>query len=739
MKKENVELTITGMHCASCANIISKTLRKIPGVVDANVNYGTSRATVTVSDTVNDGDLIKAVQAKGYGASLHGLSSGKDIQDEQEKIEIGRLRRLFWLSMIFSVPAFIIGMFLMSDGIFYIGYELMLAEPLLFLLATPVQFYVGWQFYKGTWHSLKNFSANMDTLIALGTTAAYLYSVWAVFFASSPTGQYFEAATTIITLIILGKFLEAKAKGKTSQAIRRLMHLSPKTATVVRDDIELKIPIDDVRVGDHILVRPGENIPVDGLIIQGTSSVDESMITGESMPVEKSNGDAVIGGTSNKYGSFRMQATKIGANTTLAKIIRIIEDAQGRKAPIQRIADVVSSYFVPIILVIALGSFLFWTFVIPHGAGFGVITAVSVLVIACPCALGLATPTAIMVGTGKGATEGILIKGGDSLETAHKIKYVLFDKTGTITVGKPKVTDVVSVGESSEEEILRIAGSIEQNSEHPLAEAIVQRAKEHHGGLEETSNFKAIPGHGIQATYSDTDFYLGNLQLMRKYGVVTADIEHRMEMLEEQGKTVMILANTEKALGLIAVADVIKDTSPQAVSDLKRLGIDVYMITGDNARTARAIAKQAGIDKVFAEVLPEQKAEYVKNLQQDGKFKVAMVGDGINDAPALAVADIGIAMGSGTDVAMETGNIVLMRNDLRDIAKAIRLSKMTMRKIRQNLFWAFIYNVLGIPVAAGVFYLASGWLLSPIIAGGAMAASSVSVVMNSLLLKAKKI
>jgi len=730
MKK--VELQISGMHCASCAAIINKALSKAKGIKESNVNFSTSKATLSFDETqISEEELINIVKDKGYKASL---STGEDDFKKHElmqKKEIKNLRNKFILSLFFAIPAFIIGMVFMWLDI-TIPYQ----DYILWALATPIQFYVGWQFYKGTWAALKNRTANMDTLIALGTSAAYFFSVYVVLF-NPELGQYFETSAILITLVIMGKLLEAVAKGKTSEAIKKLMGLSPKTATVIRKGKEIKIKIDDVVEGDIILVKPGEKIPVDGNIIEGSSSVDESMITGESMPVEKKKGDPVTGATINKHGSFKFKTTKVGENTTLSRIIKLIEEAQGKKAPIQRFADVVSAYFVPIVIIIALITFLTWYFGFGKEIQFALITSVAVLVIACPCALGLATPTAIMVGTGKGAKKGILIKGGDALETAHKISSIIFDKTGTITKGVPEVTDIIPVNLDSEKRLLQLAASIEKNSEHSLAEAIVKKAKQNKLPLKNAKGFKAIPGHGIKAKLNSTQYYFGNAKLMSDNKINIRKLKSKIEELEEQGKTVMILSDKKKVLGIIAVADTIKETSKTAVKKLQEMKIFVYMITGDNKRTAKAIAKQAGINHVFAEVLPEDKANYVKKLQKKGK--VAMVGDGINDAPALAQADIGIAMGSGTDVAMETGNIVLMKNDLLDVPKAIRLSKLTMSKIKQNMFWALFYNTLGIPIAAGILYPFTGWLLSPIIAGAAMAMSSVSVVSNSLLLKTKKL
>lgn len=775
---EKIDISIGGMHCASCSNIITRSLKKVEGLTDASVNYSTEKASITYDPSVAKvDDILTAITKRGYEAfplvdnvkskpkaasaskketsvnikptsqknimkempSKEKLVDPHVLKEQREKKEIEHVKHLFIISLIFSIPAFIVGMFLMKDSLFFIGYELPLAMVLVFVLATPVQFVVGARFYKGAWIALKNGTSNMDTLIAIGTSAAYFYSFYIVFFAIEKSGQYFETASTIITLILMGKMLELIAKGKTSEAIKKLMGLTPKIALVLRDCKEMQIPIDDVIMGDVIIIKPGGKIPGDGVILDGKTSIDESMITGESIPVGKKKGDGVIGGTINKHGSFTFTATKIGSETTLSRIIKLIEDAQGKKAPIQRIADLVSAYFVPAIMVIALITLIYWGWFSPQGVAFGIVAAVSVLVIACPCSLGLATPTAIMVGTGLGAKNGILIKGGEALESAHKIKYVVFDKTGTITYGKPTVTDIVVTGKLSQKKLLEVAASIEQGSEHPLAEAIVEHAKSKKMHLSKATHFEAVPGHGISAKLGKDQFYFGNVKLMHKHKIKYSHIEKEMHALENEGKTAMLISNAHELLGIVAVADTIKETSPEAVKALQKLDIEVYMITGDNERTAKAIARQAHIKNVFAGVLPEDKANYVKKLQQDGKFKVAMVGDGINDSPALAQADIGIAMGSGTDVAMETGNVVLMKNDLHDVAKAIKLSKLTMGKIKQNLFWALIYNALGVPIAAGIFYYSTGLLLSPIIAGGAMALSSVSVVTNSLLLKRAKL
>jgi len=721
MKK--TELKIQGMHCASCVTVIEKGLKKSPGVLNANVNLTTEIATVDYDPKkINEEKLIEVIKKRGYGAS----TSKDGFKPESQKKEIIKQRKMLVFSLIFAVPIFIMGMVFM-----WLKISIPFEEYILWALATPVQFIAGAKFYTGTWAALKNKNANMDSLIALGTSAAYFFSVYSVLFIENGM-QYFEASAILITLVLLGKYLESLAKLKTSGAIKKLMELTPKKAIVIRNGKEIVVSIDDIKLNDIILVKPGAKIPVDGIIIEGSSSVNESMITGESIPVEKQKGSQVIGGTINKQGSFKFKATKIGKDTTLAHIIKLIEEAQGKKAPIQRFADIVSSYFVPIVILIAIITFVSWKFLLNAETSFALTATIAVLVIACPCALGLATPTAIMVGTGKGAKEGILIKGGDALETAHKIKYVIFDKTGTITKGVPEVTDIIS---ENEKETLTIAASIEKNSEHPLADAIVERAKQNKLPLKKVSGFKAIPGQGVTAKVGNKVYHLGNQKLMWNLKIKVDS--NNFQILEEQGKTVMFLAEGKKLLGLIAVADTIKETSPKAVRYLEKLNVRVYMITGDNKRTAKAIANKAGIKNIFAEVMPEDKAKYVKKLQRYGK--VAMVGDGINDAPALAQADIGIAMGSGTDVAMETGNIVLMRNNLLDVGKAIKLSKMTMSKIKQNMFWALFYNMLGIPIAAGVFYSFTGWLLNPMIAGGAMAMSSVSVILNSLHLRQKKL
>jgi len=730
MKK--ITLDIIGMHCASCATLITKKVQKIPGVKYVNVNLTTEKATVEFDETKTSNKIIiDSINNLGYSAKpFSNDSSNKDQESEKRENEIKRIRNLLIFSAIFAIPAFIIGMVLM-----WFGLDIPYKNYILLALATPVQFYVGYGIYKSAFGALKNKSANMDTLIALGTSAAYFYSLYIVIW--SPMGdQYFEAAAVLITFVMLGRYLEAIAKGKTSEAIKKLMNLSPKIATVIRNGHVEKIKIDEVIEGDIVIVKPGEKVPVDGIVIEGNSSIDESMITGESMPIEKNKGDTVIGATINKHGSFKFKATKVGANSTLAQIIKLIEDAQGKKAPIQRFADQISAYFVPAVIGIAILAFVIWYFIVGQTFEFSLIIAVSVLVIACPCALGLATPTAIMVGTGKGAEKGILIKGGDALETAHKLYAVVFDKTGTLTQGKPEVTDIVSVKSMNENEILKLAASVEQHSEHPLAEAIINKTKEKNIKLEEIKNFKAIPGHGVEGMLKKKKIIVGKPEYIRKLAGL-GSFENKISELEENGKTVVVLCIDKKVEGFIGIADTPRKDSIQAVKELQNQKIYVYMITGDNKRTANAIAKQLGINHVISEVLPEDKAKHVKKLQKRGK--VAMVGDGINDAPALAQADIGIAIGSGTDVAMETGNIVLMNNKTTDVVKAIKLSKITIKKIKQNMFWALFYNSLGIPIAAGVLYPFTGWLLNPMIAGGAMAASSVSVVLNTLLMKRQKI
>jgi len=718
--KTKQEFLIKGMHCQSCATLIDRTMNKCDGVSYCNVNLATEKTTIEFDEKkITENKIENIIESLGYTASL----ASEHYDHFKEKADdIKRLKIKLIVSMLFAIPAFIIGMVLMWFGI-----DIPYKNYILFLFATPVQFIIGWDIYRSAFGALKNKSANMDSLIALGTSAAYFYSVYVTFFASIQN-QYFEAAAILITFVILGRYLEAIAKGKTSEAIKKLMNLSPKIAAVLRNGRELKINVDEVVVGDIILVRPGEKVPVDGVIILGESAIDESMITGESMPVDKKKGDTVTGGTINKYGTFRFKATRVGKDTTLSSIIKLIQEAQGKKAPIQRFADNISAYFVPIVIVIALLSFIDWYFLIGKDFSSAMMIAVSVLVIACPCALGLATPTAIMVGTGKGAEKGILIKGGDALEIANKVYAVIFDKTGTLTQGKPEVTDIITNG-VSEKELLKFAASVEYGSEHPLAQAIVEKAKKEKIILSNIKKFKAIPGVGVEGILRGKKIIVAKPEHAKNI-VKLKEFESDISELEYKGKTTVVVIYNKKAQGVIAIADVIRKDSIEAVKQLQEKNIEVYMITGDNKRTATAIAKQLGIINVISDVLPKDKASHVKRLQSKGK--VAMVGDGVNDAPALAQADIGIALGSGTDVAMETGNIVLMNNKTTDVVKAIRLSKMTISKIKQNMFWALFYNSIGIPLAAFGF-------LNPIIAGAAMALSSVSVVLNTLLMKKKQL
>ncbi len=725
---KDVNLKIKGMHCASCSAIIGKALSKDTGVKQYNINFATGKGKVFFDEAATTVDaILTAIKSKGYGAEVAEDVFNVDQEAFERQEEIRETRNQFLIGLLFSAPALLLSMFVPAfpEKIY-----------VLFFLSSVVQFYVGWRFYQGAWTALKARSANMDTLIAVGTSAAYFYSLYVVIF--DPMGeQYFEIGAVLITLVILGKLLEAVAKGKTSEAIRKLMGLSPKTARVIRNNKEQVISVDDVQVNDLVVVKPGEKIPVDGIILEGSTAIDESMITGESIPVDKKKGNAVIGGTINKEGSFTFKVTKTGEGTTLSQIIKLIENAQTSKAPIQRYADAISAHFVPLVIILAIITFVTWFFILESTLSFALIVAISVLVIACPCSLGLATPTAIMVGTGKGAENGILIKGGEALELAHKLNAIIFDKTGTLTRGEPEVTDVVAMN-GSKEILLEIAGSLEKKSEHPLAKAIVQKCEQDKIKIREVKSFKAIPGFGVYGEIGRNKIFFGNLKLMEKEKISISSIEKEVKRLQQEGKTSMVLAMNKKPLGVIAIADTLREESQEAVAALQDLGLEVFMITGDNKITAEAIAQKAGIKNVFAEVLPEEKANYVMKLQQQG-FTVAMVGDGINDAPALAQAEIGIAMSSGTDVAMESGNIVLMKNNTLDVVRAIKLSKNTMAKIKQNMFWAFFYNVLGIPIAAGILYPFTGWLLSPMIAGGAMALSSVSVVTNSILLKFKSL
>jgi len=735
---------VAGMTCASCVARVEEALSSVPGVVSANVNLASEKATVEYLEGTAVADMRRAVKDAGYelGPEARAL---EDVTTAAQR-EIRAVRKRFIVAVILASIIMILGFTPSFRGQPY----------LMWALATPVQFWAGLRFYRGAWGALKHKTSDMNTLIAVGTSVAYFYSMTAVvapnLFATGilVAHLYFDTSAAIIALVLLGRFLEARARGQTSEAIKKLVGIQPKSAVVISDGEQKEIPVEDVRVGDLVLVRPGERVPVDGIVHQGYSSVDESVITGESIPVEKKVGDEVIGATINRAGSFQFEATKVGKDTTLAHIVRMVEEAQGSKAPVQRLADVIASYFVPAVIGIAIVTFIVWYFVGPTPAlTFAFLNFVAVLVIACPCALGLATPTAIMVGTGKGAEHGILIRNGEALERAHQINTVLLDKTGTLTRGEPAVTDVVAAPSCSPEEILRLAASAEQNSEHPLGEAVVKAALEKKLKLSRASDFNAIPGQGVEALAEGKKLFLGNLRLMREQGFSLNELEKKAAELLEGGKTVMFLGWGSKVAGIIGLADTLKPSAREAVQALRKMGIETAMLTGDNRRTAEAIARETGIDRVLAEVLPEHKAGEVKKLQEEGRV-VAMVGDGINDAPALAQADIGIAIGTGTDVAMETGDITLISGDLMGVATAISLSKRTMRTIRQNLFWAFAYNTALIPIAAGVLYLAFGktgvpsglhfilgeyGFLNPILAAGAMAASSITVVSNSLRLR----
>ena len=730
MTESKKTFSIKGMHCASCVVLLEQALSKVDGVSKANVNLATNKATVTYDpQKVTDENLSSAVSSAGYQAMIN-----EELRPEDLRFKVITSLVLGALILWGSFP-----------GLMDTAPKILQSFWVQLLLATPVQFWAGWSFYRATVSALKHRTANMDTLVAIGTTVAYFYSVFVTVLPDVVKNigiepfPYFDVATIIIGLILLGRYLEAKAKAGTSEAIKKLIGLQAKTARVFRDGREIDIPISEVVIGDIIRVRPGEKIPVDGVIVDGESSIDESMVTGESMPTDKAKGDTVVGATMNKTGSFSFKAAKVGADTMLAQIIKLVQEAQGSKAPIQRLADLVSSYFVPIVLMLAIATFVVWYDFGPSPSlTFAILNTVAVLIIACPCAMGLATPTAIMVGTGKGAEHGILIKDAKSLETAHKINTIIFDKTGTLTKGKPEVIDIVPFDSISKDELLRLAGSIEKGSEHSLAEAIVKVAEEKKLALSKVEGFQAIPGHGVEGVVDGKRIVFGNRRLMEKEKIDTSGADSEISKMENGGKTVMMIGMDGKLAGLIAVADIVKESATQGLAALQKLGIEVVMITGDNKRTADAIAQKLGITRVLAEVLPDQKEAEVRKIQAEGKV-VAMVGDGINDAPALAAADVGIAMGSGTDVAIEAADITLINKDLKSVATAIVLSKKTMRTIRMNLIWAFGYNIILIPVAMGALYPFFHILLNPIFASIAMATSSISVVGNSLLLKRKKI
>lgn len=743
---ERVGLSLGGMHCASCATLVERALNKVSGVKQASVNFAAEKAYITYDpDEVSPDELVAAVRKAGYKAEVFDEKDTERDSDRREA-EIASYRRKFYFSLALSLPMLY---FMLLDFFKWLpgGTTLPPYFGLISLiLATPVQFIAGAGFYKGAWSSLRMRTFNMDSLIVIGTSTAYFYSLISYISYAVSNGSaigvagakipnmYFETSAFLITFVLLGKWLEARAKGKTSEAIKKLMGLKAKTARVIRDGTTVDIPVDEVAHGDIVLVRPGEKIPVDGVITKGSSAVDESMVTGESLPVEKNVGDTVIGVTINKTGSFEFEATRVGSETMLAQIIRLIEDAQGSKAPIQGFADRIAAWFVPAVLGLAALTFIIWFWPLQASLSYALMAFTSVIVIACPCALGLATPTAIMVGTGKGAEYGILIKGGEPLEAAEKVTAIVFDKTGTLTNGEPRVTDIVTFNGMDEAEVLAISASLEKSSEHPLAEAVYEHARAGSSRIDDASGFRAIPGHGVEGTVRGQKYYFGNRKLTTEIvGLELNGTGRLITELEDQGKTVMILSSRDEIIGAVAVADTVKETSREAVGALVERGIDVYMITGDNRRTAQAIADELGIANVLAEVLPEDKANEVRKLQESGK-RVAMVGDGINDAPALAQADLGIAMGSGTDVAMETGGIVMMKNDLRDVVTAKELSGETFGKVRQNMFFALFYNVMGIPIAARVF-AGFGIVLMPELAGIAMVLSSISVVTNSLLLR----
>ena len=738
------EYIIEGMSCASCAMTIENAVSKIPGVDKASVNLATEIMTVEANDSVTPEDIAKVVDGVGYGARPRGKSVEEELEEKNEKKEahLREMKRNLIISAIFTVPLLFIAMadmvgipmpaFLspMQSPVSYALIQLALSLPIV---------WIGRRFFVDGFKALSKGHPNMDSLVALGTSAAFLYSLYGTYHvleghAHFAMNLYYESAGVILTLITLGKYFEDVSKGKTSMAIQTLVGLAPKMATVLRDGQEVEVPVEEVQVGDLIRVKPGEKVPVDGVVTEGNSTVDESMLTGESIPVSKSVGDEVIGASLNKTGSFILKATKIGKDTALSQIIQLVEQAQGSKAPIAKLADKVSGVFVPIVIALALVSGLAWYFLGQESWVFALTITISVLVIACPCALGLATPTAIMVGTGKGAENGILLKSGEALEEANYVNMVVFDKTGTITNGTPVVTDVVTADSTDADALIRLAASLEVASEHPLGEAIVAKAKEQGAAFDEVTNFEAIPGFGIKGHVGETLVFLGNEKWMRENGLANDEMNEKANRFAEQGKPPLYIGYNDAVQGLIVVADTVKESSARAIQTLHEMGIQVAMMTGDHERTAQAIAAEVGIDRVFSEVLPQDKANYVSKLQEEG-YIVAMVGDGINDAPALAQAQVGIAIGTGTDVAIESADAVLMKSDLMDVPAMLKLSRATIRNIKENLFWAFAYNVIGIPFAMGVLHLFGGPLLNPMIAGAAMSFSSVSVVLNALRLK----
>ncbi|RLL41996.1 copper-translocating P-type ATPase [Oceanobacillus piezotolerans] len=723
---EKVEFDVLGMTCAACSTRIEKVLSKQPGVKMANVNLATESAAIEYNPgMIDESSLIGKIQKIGYDAKPKAEKQEKQTHKEKQ---LKQMKTKLIVSALLSLPLLLT----MLVHLFGMDIPPIFMNPWFqFSLATPVQFIIGWQFYVGAYKNLRNGGANMDVLVALGTSAAYFYSLYEAFKTIGNPGYmphlYFETSAILITLILFGKYLETRAKSQTTLAISKLINLQAKEARVTRNGEEIMVPVEEVIVGDHLIVKPGEKIPVDGMVVKGRTSVDEAMITGESIPIEKEAGSNLIGSTINKNGSIEMEATKVGKDTALASIVKVVEEAQGSKAPLQRLADVISGYFVPIVIGIAVITFMIWIiFVQPGQFEPALVASIAVLVIACPCALGLATPTSIMVGTGRAAEDGILFKGGEHLERTHELEAIVLDKTGTITKGKPEVTEFIG-----NEETLKLLASAEKGSEHPLAEAIVAYATENSLPFLEVDAFNAIPGRGIEATVGEKQILVGNRKLMRDHQVNAVDAEEAMAQFEIEGKTAMLIAINGEYRGVVAVADTIKETAPEAIKQLKEQGLEVIMLTGDNERTAQAIAKQVGIDTVIASVLPEEKADKVKEIQLRGK-KVGMVGDGVNDAPALAIADIGIAIGTGTEVAIEAADVTILGGELLLIPKAIKISHATIRNIRQNLFWAFGYNTAGIPIAAA-------GLLAPWVAGAAMALSSVSVVTNALRLKRVKI
>jgi Cu+-exporting ATPase len=745
------KFNVTGMTCSACSARIEKNINKTDGIIEANVNLLSNSMTVKYDESVlTEKDIIKVVQDTGYGASSAERkkeAAAPDQKSDAEK-EFHEMKKRLLISFIFAVPLLYLAMGHMLKwplpDIFHGEENAMTFAFTQFLLALPVMI-INKKYYTVGFKTLFKGSPNMDSLIAIGTTAAVGYGVFAIYKIGYGLGHmdmdmvmqysmdlYFESAAVILALITLGKFLEARAKGKTSDAIKKLMDLSPKTALVERDGQEVELPVEDVVKGDIIIVKPGQSVPVDGVITFGNSSLDESMLTGESIPVEKKVGDKVIGASINKSGYFKFEAQNVGDDTTLSQIIRLVEEASSSKAPISKLADKISSIFVPVVISIAVISTIVWL-ILGASFEFALSIGIAVLVISCPCALGLATPTAIMVGTGKGAENGILIKSAEALEIAHQVQTVVMDKTGTITEGKPRVTDVVTKG-ISDVEMLKIAASAEKSSEHPLADAVVEEAKNRNLDLYDVKNFEAIPGQGLKATVNNKKYYIGNLRLVNEKKININNFEEKSTKLADEGKTPLYFADEQNVLGIIAVADVVKPTSQKAIKEFEAMGIEVVMLTGDNKKTAEAIRRQLGITRAVAEVMPQDKEREIRKIQEQGR-KVAMIGDGINDAPALARADVGIAIGAGTDVAIESADVVLIRSDLLDAVTAVQLSKSTIRNIKQNLFWAFIYNTIGIPLAAGVFFNLLNWKLNPMFAAGAMSLSSVSVVSNALRLK----